>query len=284
MLPTYHGRIFAKIVRLDAASSARRKIRLQRKKDCFWGGDGATAAILSDQQARKTKLESKAQAKSSGTVPSSPKKVATFAPVGDLLGDSDDYGGSVPPSTGNSSSSVLDFTDQLNSGSVNSSSNVADGVVDIDEGAAPVPTVVLNREELAARREAGVQEKVKEALEFKQELDENQRREAEELEDAKAKHDKALTAWAIKNNEKANIRNLLTSMHTVLWPDSGWKTVHLGDVIDSKKVKFYYRKAMLVVHPDRCSDKSAEIRFIAKRIFEGVNEAWQEFLKKEGLA
>ena len=87
----------------------------------------------------------------------------------------------------------------------------------------------------------------------------------------------------MNNNEKANIRNLLTSMHNVLWANSGWKSLGLGDVIESKKVKFYYRKAMLVVHPDRCSDKDAEIRFIAKRIFEGVNEAYQEFLKKEGL-
>lgn len=40
---------------------------------------------------------------------------------------------------------------------------------------------------------------------------------------------------------------------------------------------------MLVVHPDRCSGMSAEIRFIAKRIFESINEAYQEFLKKEGV-
>ena len=44
-----------------------------------------------------------------------------------------------------------------------------------------------------------------------------------------------------------------------------------------------YRKAMLVVHPDRCSNSSAEVRFIAKRIFEAINEAYQEFLTKEGL-
>lgn len=159
----------------------------------------------------------------------------------------------------------------------NSSSSSMAGI-EIDEDAQP-----LRREDLAARREAGVQEKVKSALEFKQELDENQRKEAQELDDAKAKHDKTLTAWAFNNKEKKNVRNLLTSMHTVLWPDSGWKTVDLGDVIDAKKVKLFYRKAMLVVHPDRCSSHAAEIRFIAKRIFEAINEAYQDFLKKEGL-
>ena len=40
---------------------------------------------------------------------------------------------------------------------------------------------------------------------------------------------------------------------------------------------------MLVVHPDRCSGSSGEIRFIAKRVFEAINEAYQDFLKKESV-
>lgn len=69
----------------------------------------------------------------------------------------------------------------------------------------------------------------------------------------------------------------------MLWEGNTWKPVGLGDVIDPKKVKLVYRKAMLVVHPDRCSNQSSEVRFIAKRVFEAVNEAYQDFLKKEGL-
>ena len=38
---------------------------------------------------------------------------------------------------------------------------------------------------------------------------------------------------------------------------------------------------MLVVHPDRCSNMDTETKFIAKRIFEAINEAYEEFLKKE---
>jgi len=68
-----------------------------------------------------------------------------------------------------------------------------------------------------------------------------------------------------------------------LWSDCKWKPLGLGDVIDAKQVKLQYRKAMLVVHPDRCSGMSAETRFIAKRIFEAINEAFQEFLKKESV-
>ena len=69
----------------------------------------------------------------------------------------------------------------------------------------------------------------------------------------------------------------------MLWPGHTWVPVGLGDVIEPKHVKLKYRKAMLVVHPDRCSSLSAETRFIAKRVFEAINEAYQEFLKKESV-
>lgn len=143
----------------------------------------------------------------------------------------------------------------------------------------------MSREELVARREAAVEEKVKEALEFKHDQDENNKKENEELDAARGKHDKILTNWSTNNKEKRNVRSLLTTMHTVLWTGRGnnWKTIGLGDVIEPKQVKLQYRKAMLVIHPDRCSALDTETKFIAKRIFEGINEAYQEFLKKESV-
>ena len=49
------------------------------------------------------------------------------------------------------------------------------------------------------------------------------------------------------------------------------------------QVKLQYRKAMLVVHPDHCVTLSNENKFLSKRIFEAVNEAYNEFLKKESV-
>eukprot|EP01042_Synura_sphagnicola_P000013 gene13-12_t len=160
--------------------------------------------------------------------------------------------------------------------------------IDIDFGP-PSPAVtadipIPSRDELAAQREMMEEEKVRAALEFKQQLDAKQKAHSEDVEAAKAKHDKSLQAWATNNNEKRNVRTLLSTMHTVLWPGNTWKPVGLGDVIDSKQVKLQYRKAMLVVHPDRCSNQTAEVRFIAKRVFEAINEAYQDFLTKEGLS
>jgi len=92
----------------------------------------------------------------------------------------------------------------------------------------------------------------------------------------------------------------------VLWTDSRWKQIGLGDLLEPKQVeievdvfhpmlishyfpnallqvKLQYRKAMLVVHPDHCVTLSNENKFLSKRIFEAVNEAYNEFLKKESV-
>jgi hypothetical protein len=38
---------------------------------------------------------------------------------------------------------------------------------------------------------------------------------------------------------------------------------------------------MLVVHPDKCADVTPEQKFVAKRVFEAVNEAWATFAAAE---
>ena len=147
----------------------------------------------------------------------------------------------------------------------------------------PPAEPALTREELAARREAQVEENVENALRGKQERDERQRKEADALDEARVKHDKNLTSWQTVNKEKRNVRTLLTTMHNVLWQGNTWKPVGLGDVIEPKQVKLQYRKAMLVVHPDKVVDKPMETQFIAKRIFEGLNEAYKQFEEKEEM-
>lgn len=115
----------------------------------------------------------------------------------------------------------------------------------------------------------------------KKELDSIKEKEAKELDEATELEDRLLIIWSSHHNK--NIRNLLTTMHNVIWKDSGWKPIFLSDVIESKNVKLYYRKALLIVHPDRCNLRSEKIRLRAKSIFETLNESYQEFLKKEGV-
>ncbi|CAM9873124.1 unnamed protein product [Discosporangium mesarthrocarpum] len=106
-------------------------------------------------------------------------------------------------------------------------------------------------------------------------------KEQDDMDSARLKHDAPLMTWSEDHGKKRNIRTLLSTMHTVLWEGSRWKPVSMGDLIQPQKVKLAYRKAMLVVHPDKCTDLDSEGRLIAKRVFEAVNEAYAVFSAKE---
>ncbi|CAM9674753.1 unnamed protein product, partial [Hapterophycus canaliculatus] len=103
----------------------------------------------------------------------------------------------------------------------------------------------------------------------------------EALDAAKVKLGAALTNWAEEHGKKKSIRKLLCTMHTVLWEGNRWKPVSVADLIQPAKVKLNYRKAMLLVHPDKCGSLGPEERLIAKRVFEAVNEAYTVFQEKE---
>lgn len=52
--------------------------------------------------------------------------------------------------------------------------------------------------------------------------------------------------------KERNIRALLSTLHTVLWEgETRWKPVGMADLVTPDQVKRYYRKAVLVVHPDK---------------------------------
>ncbi|XP_069776605.1 cyclin-G-associated kinase isoform X6 [Narcine bancroftii] len=76
--------------------------------------------------------------------------------------------------------------------------------------------------------------------------------------------------------KERNIRALLSTLHTVLWEgESKWKPVSMADIVHPDQVKKVYRKAILVVHPDKATGESYEQ--YAKMIFMELNDAWSEF-------
>jgi len=75
-----------------------------------------------------------------------------------------------------------------------------------------------------------------------------------------------------------NIRALLCSLHKVLWDgESRWEPVGMHQLVTADHVKKVYRKAVLVVHPDKLTDHP-EVE-LAKLIFVELNEAWAKFQK-----
>ncbi|KAI9721687.1 MAG: hypothetical protein M1828_005055 [Chrysothrix sp. TS-e1954] len=91
-----------------------------------------------------------------------------------------------------------------------------------------------------------------------------------------------LIAW--KNGKSDNLRALLASLDTVLWPDAGWKKVGMSDLVLPPKVKIVYMKAIAKVHPDKISQQATtEQRMISAAVFAILNEAWDKFKKDNGL-
>ncbi|CAI9534866.1 unnamed protein product [Staurois parvus] len=76
--------------------------------------------------------------------------------------------------------------------------------------------------------------------------------------------------------KERNIRALLSTMHTVLWEgETKWKPISMADLVTPEQVKKVYRKAVLVVHPDKATGQPYEQ--YAKMIFMELNDAWSEF-------
>ena len=58
-----------------------------------------------------------------------------------------------------------------------------------------------------------------------------------------------IDAW--KGGKSDNLRALLGSLDTVLWPEAGWKKVGMSDLVIPGRVKIIYMKAIAKVHPDK---------------------------------
>ncbi|XP_018398325.1 PREDICTED: cyclin-G-associated kinase isoform X1 [Cyphomyrmex costatus] len=76
--------------------------------------------------------------------------------------------------------------------------------------------------------------------------------------------------------KKGNLRALLCSLHTVLWPEADrWQRCEMHHLVTAADVKKAYRKACLAVHPDKQAGTANEN--IAKLIFMELNNAWSTF-------
>jgi UBA/TS-N domain len=63
--------------------------------------------------------------------------------------------------------------------------------------------------------------------------------------------DARLTAW--KGGKADNLRALLSSLDTVLWPEAGWKKIGMAELVLPTRVKVHYMKGISKVHPDKVS-------------------------------
>ncbi len=292
VLPLYNGVVCAKVLRIDSINSCKQYTRLRRKVNLNNGQEGANEArkIKQDKRQHSAPIESQDMTNNSTVKQTSQsiqqheisankqKPSPATAPVPDLF-DFD----AVSPNK--ETKTQLFSADAFAYENTNTNESSAGAAAQAHSVAASVPVQpILDRAELIAKREAQLEENVQRALTEKQERDDMLKKESDGMEIARSKHDSNLSEWAFDaSKKKRNIRTLLTTMQKVLWEGNKWTPIGLADVLQPKQVKMKYRKAMLVVHPDHLSTESPEVRFIAKRIFEAINEQWQEFLKTESV-
>jgi hypothetical protein len=62
-----------------------------------------------------------------------------------------------------------------------------------------------------------------------------------------------LNAW--KQGKEGNLRALLGSLDTILWPEADWRKIGMSDLVMFNKVKINYMKAIAKVHPDKVCSK-----------------------------
>lgn len=267
---------------------------------------GSTTTNKPPPKLPRTNITPPSSSSSSSSIPSSsatgttstsiPPSAASssFTTQTDLL-DSDDFlssNNNSPLNNSSSKSSSIQFNDTTDffSTSSSSSSSTTTTTPPLSTSSTTSTTTINNnvplpsREELIKNREEKIENQVNEALKNKKLLDKKQEEDEINFNIAREKYEAKLYSWAHNNKDKKNIRNLLTSLHTVL-PSTitKWNNLSLGDVLEPTQVKKNYRKLMLIVHPDHCGKYDFETKFICKRVFEAVNEAYDDFLKKEGL-
>ncbi|RMD43722.1 hypothetical protein DV735_g1465, partial [Chaetothyriales sp. CBS 134920] len=94
--------------------------------------------------------------------------------------------------------------------------------------------------------------------------------------------DLRIKTW--RDGKHDNLRALLGSLDTVLWPEAGWKKISMADLVLPGKVKVQYMKGIAKVHPDKIpTNATTEQRMISAGVFSALNEAWDKFKAENNL-
>ncbi|KAH6825645.1 hypothetical protein C2S53_017617 [Perilla frutescens var. hirtella] len=93
--------------------------------------------------------------------------------------------------------------------------------------------------------------------------------------------DEKMRLWS--TGKEADIRLLLSSLHHILWPNSGWLPVPLANIIETSQVKKAYQRARLCLHPDKLQQRGATLqqKYIADKAFSILQDAWAAFISQE---
>lgn len=172
--------------------------------------------------------------------------------------------------------SMIDFGGEESVASPEHSNRSQARAADEDQEGEPEERKIARKKRLALQ-----QARIQKQLQEKVERDRAEAQKTEAQHDLRASHKERIEAW--KSGKKDNIRALLSTLHTVLWENSGWAPLGMTDLVEPNRVKRSYMKANLVVHPDKVSQKGGSVEqiVIADMAFDTLKTAYNKFEASE---
>ncbi|KAK7368489.1 hypothetical protein VNO80_10515 [Phaseolus coccineus] len=95
------------------------------------------------------------------------------------------------------------------------------------------------------------------------------------------KLDRDIRLWS--SGKRTDIRLLLSTLHHILGPESGWYAIPLMSLLESSHVKKAYQKARLCLHPDKLQQRGATSlqKYVAEKAFLILQNAWAAFISED---
>ncbi|KAI8056841.1 hypothetical protein BDF22DRAFT_731439 [Syncephalis plumigaleata] len=91
-----------------------------------------------------------------------------------------------------------------------------------------------------------------------------------------------MNRWRFQKED--NLRALLCSLDSILWPEAGVKQCGLQDLISPSQVKVRYMRAIARLHPDKVAkDATTEQQIVAQEVFVSLNRAWDTFRTQNNM-
>ncbi|KAM6552014.1 hypothetical protein CsatB_001822 [Cannabis sativa] len=95
--------------------------------------------------------------------------------------------------------------------------------------------------------------------------------------------DENIRLWS--SGKEKDIRLLLSTLHYILWANSGWSAISLTNLIESSQVKKAYQKARLCLHPDKLQQRGVTLpqKYVADKAFSLLQDAWASFISQDAI-
>jgi len=137
----------------------------------------------------------------------------------------------------------------------------------------------MTREQLGALKQQQMDEAIQDKLNFANNLWQGEEQTRLGKEKAYDEVEDSIKKWAGSNNQRNNIRALLATLHQVVWQGADWNALGLSDLMAPAQIKKNYFKAITKFHPDKNQSGDYKQKYIAERVTNELNAAWDEFRK-----